>query len=267
MPAVQLNRLKTQLTELSWQFPHPQEFRRSLAEIFDFYSDRVYRAGRNIQPDRLYPAYHVPALVMQQIQLELIPRCRENPEAALATADALWQDDHLEPRLVAAFLLGQVAVQPPDSVIRRLKAWCQPKEERNALEAALRVGSTRLRLEMPNEWFALVRDWVTSPYLATQAMGLQAVIATLQEKEFHNFPPIFDLLVLILPNPPISLQNELIEIIQILAKRSSTETVYFLREMLAMSSRPTLARLIRRCLPAFDPAGQENLRKVMKNQF
>jgi hypothetical protein len=267
MPAVQLTRLKTQLTELAWQFPHPQEFRRSLDDLFEFYSDRVYRAGRNVQPDRLYPAYHVPALVMQQIELELIPRCRENPEAALTTADALWKDDHLEPRLVAAFLLGQVTVQPPDGVIRRLKEWCQPKEERNALEAALRVGSTRLRKELPNQWFALVRDWVTSPYPTTQAMGLQAMIATIQEKDFNNFPPVFDLLVLILPNPPISLQNELIEIIQILGKRSSTETVYFLREMLAMSSRPTLARLIRRCLLSFDPAGQENLRTAMKNQF
>jgi|WetSurMetagenome_2_1015567.scaffolds.fasta_scaffold85808_3 hypothetical protein len=267
MPAVQLARLKTQLSELSWQFTHPVEFSRALNDLLEFYAEHVYRAGHSLQADRLRPAYHVPVLVMRQIQQELIVRCQENPGAALTTADALWKDSHLEPRLIAIFLLGQAPLKPPDEVISRLKAWCQPQEDNQILSAVLSAGSLRLRREMPGQWFALVKDWVTNPYLSYQSMGLKALIATIEPKEYDNFPPIYDLLLLMLPNPSANHQNELLEIIETLAKRNPRETVFYLREILSMSSGAALARLVRRALPFFDEAGQESLKNAMKKEI
>jgi hypothetical protein len=267
MAAVQLSRLKTQLSELSWQFPHPAEFRRTLNDLLEFYSDRVYRAGRSLQQERRIPAYHVPVLVMRNLEQELIVRCQENPEAALMTADALWKDSHLEPRLIATFLLSQAPVNPPDATISRLKEWCQPQEDNQILSAALGVGSSRLRREKPDQWFALVKDWTTSPYVAYQSLGLKALIATIQPKDYENFPPIYDLLLLVLPNPHTSQQSELLEIIEILASRNPRETVFFLRQILSMSSGSALIRLIRRSIPFFDPQGQESLRAATKKEI
>jgi hypothetical protein len=140
-----MTRLKSQITGLVWKFTSPEDFRRAVCELFDQYADRAYRAGEVVQAERRALAYHAPPLVLRQLELELSRHISENPEAALSAADALWKDAYLEPRLVAAFLLGQAPVDPPDGVLARLEAWCLPKEDRQALDGLFERGTERLR--------------------------------------------------------------------------------------------------------------------------
>ncbi len=265
MPAVQLPQLKAQLDELTWKFSRPEDFRRGVNDLFDLYADRSYRAGQMVQGGRGMPAYHIPALVLSQLQLELVRHIQENPGAALAAADALWKDAYLEPRLVAAYLLGQAPVDPPAPVIERLKAWCQPKLERQALEVLLEHGCVRLRKEATRAWFDLLQDWLDTLRAEYEIMALKAVLPAVRDREFENLPPIYQMVSPLVQSPRTGLQGELDTMIAALAKRSPTETAYFLRQTLGLGPGINTVRLVRRALPAFPENLQENLKTALKN--
>jgi hypothetical protein len=265
MPAVSLSRLKTQIAGLAWKFANPDEFRRAVCELFDLYADRAYRAGQVVQAERKALAYHSPPLVLRQLELELARHCRENAGAALFAADALWKDDYLEPRLVAAFLLGQVPVDSPQPVLERLEAWCQPKEDRQALDGLLDRGSERLRREQPPHWFELLEVWINKNKPIYDSLVLRALLPAIRDRQFENIPPIYQVIGPLLQSPTAAVQGNLLDVLEALARRSPTETAFFLRQAVGLNPNPTILRLVRRSLPAFPESVQESLRTVMKN--
>ncbi|MEA4906870.1 MAG: DNA alkylation repair protein [Anaerolineaceae bacterium] len=265
MPAVQIPRLKAQISQLIWRFTRPEEFRAELKQLFELYADRTYRPGQTVQALKHAPAYHVPILVMRQLELDLAAPCQENPEAALSVADSIWAEEYLELRQVAAFLLGQVPLDPPERILERLRSWCQPAENRLVLEAALQSGSYRLRKEQPARWLALAGEWLwdqSSPY---RSMGLKALLPLVKDRQNQNLPPIFQMIGPLVQSPTTALQSDLAEVLEELAKRSPVETAYFLRQILSLSQHPETLRLVRRTLPALTPQAQASLRSAMKN--
>lgn len=265
MPAVQLSRLKTQLDELTWKFSRPEDFRRAVNDLFEQYGDHSYRAGQMAPAARGMPAYRVPVIVLRRLEQELTRHIQENPDAALAAADALWKDTHLEPRLVAAYLLGQAPVEPPQPVIERLKDWCHPRLERQALQVLLVHGCTRLRKEAPQAWFQLLQEWLETYRTEYEGMALKAILPAVQDRKFENLPSIFQCISSLVRLAPAGLQNELDAAIEALARRSPIETAHFLRQALSMGAGPNTLRLVRRALPAFPEALQEGLRSAIKN--
>jgi hypothetical protein len=63
---------------------------------------------------------------------------------------------------------------------------------------------------------------------------------------------------------PTGLHADLVEVIKALIQRSPVETAYFLRQILAISSNPNTARVVRRLLPEFSPDLQASLRKALQ---
>jgi hypothetical protein len=265
MPAVSLNRLKTQIAGLAWKFTSPDDFRRAVRDLFELYADRAYRAGEVVQAERKALAYHSPPLVLRQLELELGRHIQENPEAALSAADALWQDEYLELRLVAAFLLGQAPVDNPQPVLKRLSAWCQAKEDRQALDGLLDRGSERLRREQPERWFELIQDWLNQGRPQYDSMALRALLPAVRDRQFENIPPIYQVIGPLLSAPAAAVQSNLFEVLKALARRSPVETAYFLRQAVSLNPNPAVLRSVRRALPAFPENIGEGLRAVMKN--
>jgi hypothetical protein len=260
MPAVQLSQLKAKISEISASFPRPQEFYRSLKDLFETYADHVYHPGQMVQTSRHIPSYHVQRLVMNQLHIDLARLCLEFPGAVLLNADLLWQDDFLEPRQIAAFLIGQAPLDPPESIIERIRTWSLFAKDRPSTTAVLNMGSHRLRAEAPNLLFDLINDWFASNKTLHQELAFLCMLAIIDDREYDNFPPIYQILGPWIQSPPIPLQNELVAVIEALAKRNPSETSYFLRKSLSTNPRPATARLIRQALPAFDPSNQEKLR-------
>ena len=265
MPAVQLSRLRNQITTLSWKFTRPEEFRHDLKELLEFYGQRVYRAGQSLKPAQRIPAYHVPALVLRQLELELVQFCNENPSAALAVADALWQDNYLETKMMAAYILGQVPESETNHVIERFKNWCQQNEDRNVINILLERGSSRIRKKAPDKWLNLIQNWLNNHVVTYQRLGLRALLPLINDKEFDNLPPVFVMLSPIFQNYPKALQTELSDLAEALAKHSPAETSYFLRQILSITENSNTARMIRQILPGLPAELQENLRKTIKN--
>ncbi len=255
-----LNRLKTQINNLIWKFTRPQEFLTELRELLELYSDRTFRPGKASPSAKLPTSYRVPTLVIRQLELELTPLCQENPQAALTLMDALWNDPFLEPRILAALLLGKIDPAPPDMITNHLQRWCQPECESVSLSALLEHGTYRLRREQSEHWFELLHFWLADKNTVVQKIALRAMLPAIQDREFENLPPLFRMIEPFLKSPLPALQTEIVEILQALANRSPIETAYLLRQALAVSNHPLTVRIVRRLLPLFSPEEQNRLR-------
>src|SRR5271157_2489711 len=266
MPAVQMTRLKAQIGELAWQFTRPDEFQQALTDLFNYYAERTYRPGQAALPVSLTPMYHLPPLIMRQLALDLSPYCVENPTAALALADQLWQDSYLEPRLVAITLLGHLPLQPVEPLLERLNSWCQPAENKELLDAIFRQATRQLRRKMPDLWLALIKGWLDDPRFPFQAMGLNALLPLIQDRDYENLPPVFSSISPLLQSAPPAIQVELIAVISALARRTPKETVYYLRQVLTVAQGAGAERLIRKALPAFNPEDQASLRSALQTR-
>src|SRR5689334_5838883 len=106
MPAIDLARLKKQTAQLADLFNQPEAFLREHREILDHYVNRTLR-NQGVAPSSVLPASRTPTVVIRQIETELGRLAEKRPIQALELADALWDDGWLDPRLLAAFLLGR----------------------------------------------------------------------------------------------------------------------------------------------------------------
>jgi len=263
MPAVQIARLKNEVAGLGNLFSRPIEFKRRLDHVLDFYADRVYRAGQTVPPPLLIPFYHIHPLVMQQIELELQRRCQEDETAAFALADLLWTDRHFETRQLAVFLLGQIPLDSPQPIFQRFQAWASPDEPAEILEMLFNRGSIRLRTEQSGMWLETIQKWLDSSSTALQNMGLQALLAVVNDRQFTNLPPAYRMISKFLHSPHTAVVRSLQNLLEALARRSPTETAYFLRQILGSPTPMTTIRMIRKVLPLLPAEGQANLHQML----
>lgn len=264
MPAIQMSRLKHQIAQLGDSFRQPDVFQHTLHEVLYFYANRTLRPQQSGARATLIPHYSPPAQVLRQIQVELTQRCAANPTAALALADRLWADTYLEPRILAIFLLGEISPNPPEPILQRLREWAVPSTDHHLLDLLLASGKTRLQKEKPALWVDLLSSWLASDKIAIQALGLRALRSMVDDQSFENLPLTFVALTPLVSTSSSALIPELKGLIAALAQRSPGETVYFLRHALSVSNDDGAARLVRRCLDAFDPATQDGLRSALR---
>ncbi len=266
MPAVELNRLKKQADELAACLHQPAEFKRLLSDRLEYYADRVTRPGNKVRPAPLIPRYGVPALFLQTVEHALQQPASNSPAEALELAKELWKDSHLEPKLIAASLIGMAARSDPGDASELLLQYCVPKENPLVQEALLQRSGSQLRQANIDVWFDLVERWINSGQLSQQIIGFRALHDVIEDREFENLPVIYRLLTVPLESVDRTTMHELEPLITTLIRRSPVETSYLLRQCFNRTHNPILARLIRKCLPLFPPEGQSTLRKVIQEQ-
>ncbi len=264
MPAIDIARLRMQIDRLVSLCDRPPLFRSNLRDLFEFYNDLTYRPGQSGKLQSLLPHYKVPPPIIRQIEVELAKFCAQDPRAGLALADALWEDAYLEPRLLAIHLLGAVPVTLPEPVLTRLTAWAQPEEDRKVLDALIAKGTSHLLRHQTEDLSAIIKNWLTSGNLVVQGMGLLALHVIAEDENFEDLPVIFHLISLVIQNLPANLHPDLLAVLQILARRSPSETAYFLRQVLIVSHNRLVPRLVRRCFPYFTEETQDGLRQILK---
>ncbi|HZW04334.1 MAG TPA: DNA alkylation repair protein [Anaerolineaceae bacterium] len=256
-------RLKNQIDWLAGFFAQPEEFQRELRQFFESYADWTYRPGLDIYDSIQMPAFHAPPLVMRQLDLSFGALGRSDPGSALAVVDRLWPELYLEARLFSAGLLGSVPASHQNEVLNRLESWCRPENERILNRSLLTDGGRQVRRDAPDRWLELAEKWLTQTSPAAQALGLRALLPLVEEPAFENLPAIFALAGPLLEGSVARLQNDLLNLLQALARRSPSETAFYLRQVVSISDDPLVARLARRCLPLLSPAGQSSLRSAL----
>ena len=264
MPAIQPSRLRQQAAALGDLFNQPLRFRSSLRDLLEFYANHAHRIAQGTAVHTLLPVYEVPPAVIRQVQNELDPLCRADPQASLALADCLWTDPYLEIRLLAIYLLSQAPVDPAGAVYARLTAWISPTLDKTLLEALLSQGAGKLRRSQPEEWWGIIKAWLASQELRTQALGLRALAGMVPDEAFHSLPAVFTAISPFIYPPVTLVQDELLDVLKTLAERSPAETVYFLKQVLSMGPDPRVPRLVRRCLPFFEGEWRASLQAVLR---
>jgi hypothetical protein len=264
MPAAELSRLRMQINGLIERFSDPASFRLALRDLLEMYANRAYRPGQAIQPQPLLPSYRVAPLITHQLELELSKTCLEQPVQALEVIEVLWHDPYLEPRLLAAGLLGAIPASQGEAVVQKLRTWAVPAENFRMLDALFRHATTQMRREAPHLLFSLYEEWINSPQTITRSLGVRALIPIIEDEAFENLPPVFRLLSPLVQSSPTALQTDLHAALETLSRRTPIETAYFLRQALSMAPGPNTARLIRRCLPLFAPPQQASLRAALQ---
>jgi hypothetical protein len=265
MPAIDLARLRKQSNRLVDFFFVPEDFLKHLREMLDFYVNYSLRTKENIAPGSNLPTYRTPFVVMRQIEKSIGPTAAENPHYALELADLLWDQGYIETRLLAAFLLGRI---PPreERLMARLTAWTQQVLDPSVRRALLTTSLTRMRRETPEQFLAVVGEWLHPARQHYWSNGIQALLPMISDATFDNLPPIFELTRPIIEAAPGVLQYDITDLINTLYQASPSETEYFLREILETSPNPLTATTLRRILSDFPPELQASLRDLVRKK-
>jgi hypothetical protein len=107
--------------------------------------NHTIRARRPASRGANLPNRNIPGVVLRQIEHELstLATAPENADAALALADRLWDDETLESRLLAAFLLGRISPARPPAA--RATAWTTQVRDSELLSRLLDACLRRAR--------------------------------------------------------------------------------------------------------------------------
>lgn len=249
MPAIDLARLKKQSAQLADLFDRPDEFVRALHEVLDYYVNRSLRAVDSVAASSVLKTYRTPPTIIKQIENDLAPLAAADPSHALDLADRLWDEGWLELRMLAAFVLGRLPPQE-QRLLPRLTAWTQQVRDTSVRAALLTTSLVRLRNETPDNFLVLVSEWLNPERQRMWPNGIQALLPLIRDPEFHNLPPVFDILTPVLEAAPGLIQNDLSELLNTLYAVSPRETTFFVRQVLTHSNTPMTATTLRRISPS-----------------
>jgi hypothetical protein len=265
MPAIDLARLRKQANRLADFFFVPDDFLMSLREVLEFYVNYTLRTQENIAPGSNLPTYRTPVVVMRQIEKSIGAIAAENPHYALELADLLWDEGYIETRLLAAFLLGRIPPQE-ERLLARLTAWTQQVLDPSVRGALLTTSLARMRKETPDEFLAVVSEWLHPARQRYWSNGIQALLPMITDPRFENMPPIMELTRPIIEAAPGKLQSDLISLINAFYQDSPAETDYYLREILETSQNPLTAITLRRILKSLPQELQGSLRDLIRQK-
>ena len=264
MPAIDLARLKKQTAHLVEIFDQPEDFLREHREILDYYVNRTLRT-QGVAPSSVLPTYRTPPVVLRQIETALSKAAEEQPVQALELADALWDEGWLETRLLAAFLLGRIPPQE-ERLLARLTAWTQQVRDPDVRAALLTTSLTRLRNETPDLFVILVKEWLHPARKSMWSNGIQAIVPLVDNPDYDNLPPIFELAEPIVKTAPATLQFDMQELLIALYKASPDETLFFIAQILKKTKSPLPAVSLRRMLPNLPQTLQASLREILQTK-
>jgi hypothetical protein len=266
MPAIQLARLKIQISHLVERFTVPKDFVASLKEIYDFYSDRTRKTGRGRPISSLTLSFNVPVQVTRLIERDLHPVASAQPEQALLVADALWEENWLECRLLAFSITGWIPTDPSERIVTRIQKWGREIVNDRLLSASLSKAMVRLVVDTPPIILDLLGSWLKSGDPDMRKLGLQVMPSLINDTDLRYLPQLFNLLTPFVQGVNPVPNVVLVDIIRVLAQKSPQETAYFLRRNLALTENPGIYAIIRTSLGAFPPDVKKHLMTFLHQQ-
>jgi len=266
MPLIDLVRFRFQMVELVEQFADPAGFVKEFLKILDLYSRRALKPGATSLPSSLLPVFNCHPQVMKLIRDAILPSVQEFPEQAISTAGALWEDDHLESRELAATILGNLPPAYEKQLETHILNWAHPDIDNASLEYLLDRSIHTLQTNQPKVVEDLIVGYVDHQDPPFRIIGLKIMERLVRHPEFNRFPMIFKHLSrFITEDTDQQTQLATTSVVTALVDRSPVETMYFLRQLLFLTPGQNIARIIKRYLPLFPENLQEKLLLAIKN--
>lgn len=228
MPSFQLRQFQEQLDQLLLAFSLPQAFHAQLTALFERYQQPGYRYSRAVQAPP-QPAYHLPAAMLDELEIPLIALAQERPRPALLLAQECWQDPYYETKWVAALVLGQAPLFDPHQLIETIDNLLEEAPTAAHLLLLFGLGARRLREERFDRWTDRIASWLSQP--DTCERGLYALLSLVEAGEDTHLPTVFRLLEKPLVDADPDMQPVLQRLVAALAAQSLPETAHFLYEV------------------------------------
>ncbi len=264
MPAVNLLQLRVELNDLLWNFTDPPAFRRTLLDLLEKFAYTAYRSESKARAVSTRPQLQVSLILLREMDLVLIPAIREQPQAALAICDLLWNDENMDVCLIASRMLGEIPIEHADLVLDRAGEWALAGVRHMTARTLLRNASALIMRHDPEILLRKVRRWYVDPREEQNFLCLEGMAILVEDRSFENLPAIFTLLEALMGEAAIDTQNALEELFLVLYKRTPNETVYVIRQCLNDNPNVTAQRVIRRVIPSFDPKVQKSLQDALR---
>lgn len=264
MPAVQLIQLNQQINSLTQHFADPISFRNEVETLLVRYADLTYKPGQAVRQSGLaVSSYRTSPIVLRKLGQRMAVLAAHNPELALATADHLWQAEQAEMRQLAAVLIGSLPGEFSAEALKRLSAWTVPGIDVSQMGSLFEQCSIQLRHSEPGQLLELIRSWLNAPDVGMVRLGVIAITTLVSDRDFENLPAVYNAIGPLLAVPLDEMKHELRALLVQLARRSPTETGYFLRQVMGSNPSPELTRLVRRVLPEFPEEIQTRMRGLL----
>jgi hypothetical protein len=266
MPAVQLVRLRSEISILNQSLNQPELFYRRLVDLLESYSNRVYRAGYSVAISHQVERFHVPPFVLNQLEVEVSQISRLDRNTTFALVDLLSLSSFWEVKYLASCILGHMDPNPPEDVLQRLKSWLTPELEPDLQEMVLSKAAQRVRVTHPYRWQEIIESWVESTDVAVKAMGLRGLQSLVRDPRYDNLPFVFRLVRDPIIQADQIFRPTMVQLMKALAERSPVETAFFVKQIVSTSPIPARsARLIRKMILDLPSENQVTLKELIKN--
>lgn len=226
MPAFQLKQFQKQINQLLYVFALPTEFHAQLTQLFERYEQPSYRYGAGVQapPE---PAYHLQSVMLDELETELKHMAVERPRSALLLAQECWTDAYYEVKRVAAVVMGEAPLFDLslfEQVFTEMLAAVGPDHYGMLFLHSWK----RFRQEQPG----LVAEWITT-WLSQNRLdiGFAAIQHLIEVEAMDSLPTIFRLIEPYIIAGDAAVRDELLQIMDGLARLSPMEAAHFLSEL------------------------------------
>ena len=263
MTAINPARLKRQIAEIKTHFMQPGEFVSRLHKLFNFYADRVRRTGQSGSSPPSIPAYHLPLPVMRSLVRELTPLLESSPSRGLLLVDALWVEEWLEMRLLAARLLGKIPALNPGPIRKRVLTWLGSCREKQIRRTLMDESLESLRERHFSAVISLLESLIKEGGREERQAVLYGLQGLIEQQGFSNLPLVFNHLETILGKKE-GLRGDIVPVVRGLIQLSERECFYFLQKQFPAAAQPQITRVVRQCLTDFSADYQQQLRELLR---
>lgn len=264
MTAIKPAVLKQESARLTELFINSDSFVRELHRLLDRYSDRTHRMGQAGESNSILPAYNAPPPVLRQIYRDLIGPAHNNPGETLILCDKLWTEAHYELRCLAAYLLGQVPLDPPENVTRRITKWVDQVNDERIIDVLLDYGLMRMRGEALEQLYKIAETWLESPNQHYLRMGIRILVPLVEHPTSEDIPLILRLTTPLIREATIDVRPDVLLLWKRLALTGPEETAYYLLQNLRAPNNPDTRWFIRHLINNFPKEIQDKLRMALK---
>lgn len=259
MPAIDLGRLEREVEHLESLFDSPAGLTRATLDVLGFYAERARRPSSALGAEEPGRSLTVPAPVLRAIGTVLQKQAGFQPEGGWPVADALWETDLRETRVLACWVLSGIGNERVAEWVERRAAGL---DDPHVLTAVVDRAFLHWRRVSGASYIDRIARWLASSRSILHALGLRALEAGLDIPELEDMHWAFEILTGLPRSVRGDARSALADLLETLARRSPAETTRFLLEEIE-AERPGVERLARTILPSLPPPQRERLITVL----
>lgn len=263
MTSFQLSSLRSKINAVLAHFGNGENFRDALLALLKLYSrgNQTSHYWKKNLPK--FEMLNVPEAAMAEIETGLRLMAKTESKYALTNADLLWDSDYFECKLLAFYLLSSLDPIYREKVKTRIHGWISADLDPQLLKGLFDAFENHPDFFIDEYWVKLLSAWFSSADDEIVRIGLSAM-RQMVSGGYNNIPRTFNLLSIVMQNPRISIQKDLLNILQQMIKVSEAETASFLMMCLTLQSSKEVNSFVRKCLPLFDPFFQNEIKSVFR---